>query len=151
MASKCDAAFEALLEADPVELAGRGDSDLAAHVRECERCGAVAANLLAGQEQLAEALIELRPRTDVAAALQSVHERGRRRLAWERVSRWGPVAAAAAIAAAMVLQALPAARMVPGERVPAVSQAEPLLEVPSGQNVMVFETRDRSAKVIWFN
>jgi hypothetical protein len=41
--------------------------------------------------------------------------------------------------------------MVPGEGVPAVSQAEPLLEVPSGRNVMVFETRDRSAKVIWFN
>jgi anti-sigma-K factor RskA len=151
MAIKCDAAFEALLEADPVELAGRGDSDLAAHVRECERCGAVAANLLAGQTQLAQALLELRPRTDVAAALMSLRVRGRRRLVWERVSRWGPVAAAAAIAAAMVLQALPAARMVPGESVPAVSQAEPLLEVPSGQNVMVFETRDRSAKVIWFN
>jgi len=151
MAIKCDAAFEALLEADPVEVAGRGDSELASHVRECERCGVVAANLLAGQEQLAAALTELRPRTDVTAALMSLRVQGRRRLAWERVSRWGPVAAAAAIAAAMVLQALPAARMVPGEGVPAVSQAEPLLEVPSGQNVMVFETRDRSAKVIWFN
>ncbi len=61
----------------------------------------------------------------------------------------GPVAAAAALAAAMVLHALPA-RMMEGERAPAVAQVEPLLEVPSGEKVMVFETRDRSAKVIWF-
>ncbi|MGD8697679.1 MAG: hypothetical protein PVJ43_00230 [Gemmatimonadales bacterium] len=147
----CKAAFDALLEADPAELTGRGDSELAVHVRECERCGAVAAHLLAGQERLAAALVELRPSTDVATALNTVRSRGRRRQALQRVWQWGPVAAAAAIAAAMVLQALPAARMVPGEGVPAVSQAEPLLEVPSGRNVMVFETRDRSAKVIWFN
>jgi anti-sigma factor RsiW len=151
MAISCNTAFEALLEAEPAELAGRVDSDLAVHVRECERCGAVAASLLAGQEQLAGALVELRPRTEVAEALNALRARRGRKLAWERAWRWGSVAAAAAIAAAMVLRALPTARMMPGESVPAVSQAEPLLEVPSGQNVMVFETRDRSAKVIWFN
>jgi hypothetical protein len=149
MAINCHTAFEALLEGEPAELAGRGDSELAVHVRECERCGAVAAKLLVGQEQLAGALVELRPRTDVSAALSAVHARGRSKLAWERAWRWGPVAAAAALAAAMVLQALPA-RMMEGGNVPVAEQMEPLLEAPSGENVMVFETRDRSAKVIWF-
>lgn len=151
MAIECKAAFEALLEADPAELTGRSDSELAVHVRECERCGAVAAHLLAGQERLAAALVELRPQTDVAAALNAVRGRVLRRQALQRVWQWGPVAAAAALAAAMVLQALPAARITPRETDRAVSQVEePLLEAPSGENVVVFETRDRSAKVIWF-
>ncbi|MGD8866391.1 MAG: hypothetical protein PVI01_02155 [Gemmatimonadales bacterium] len=149
MATDCDKALERLLEADPAELAGRGDSELASHVRECDRCAAVGARLLAGQEPLAAELTEWRPRTDVGSALRAVHARRGRTLHWERVWRWAPVAAAAALAAAMVLQALPS-RMVEGGRVPAVAEVEPLLEAPSGENVLVFETRDGSTKVIWF-
>lgn len=149
MATDCDKAFERLLEADPAELAGRGASELALHVRECDRCAAVGARLLAGQQQLAAALTEWRPRTEVGAALSAVRARRGRSANWERVWRWAPVAAAAVLAAAMVWRALPSG-MVEGERVPAVAEVEPLLEVPSGENVLVFETRDKSAKVIWF-
>jgi hypothetical protein len=149
MATDCNGILERLLEADPAELAGRGESDLALHVRECDRCATVAGRLLAGQEQLAAELAEWRPRSDVSAALVAVHARRGRRLAWERARRWGPVAAAAALAAAMVLQALPS-RVLEGERVPAVAEVEPLLEAPSGENVLVFENRDHSTKVIWF-
>jgi hypothetical protein len=54
------------------------------------------------------------------------------------------------VAAVMVLQSLPAARMIEGESVPAPAQMEPLVEAAAGQNVLVFETSDQSAKVIWF-
>lgn len=151
MDADCRHQLDRLLAADPAELAGRGDSDLALHVRECNRCAAVAARLLAGQEQLAASLIELRPRTEASVALAAVHARRGRKLAWESAWRWGPVAAAAALAAAMVLRALPS-RTMEGGRVPVAEiQVEPLLDAPSGENVMVFETRDRSARVIWFN
>jgi hypothetical protein len=150
MAIDCDAALERLLEANPAELAGRDDSELAVHVRGCGRCQAVAARLLAGQEQLAGALGELRPRTDVGEALSTARARRSKALKWQRVSRWGPVAAAAVVAAVMVLQSLPAARMIEGENVRAPAQMEPLVEAAAGQNVLVFETGDQSAKVIWF-
>jgi hypothetical protein len=150
MAIDCDAAFERLLEANPAELAGQDDSELAVHVRGCGRCQAVAARLLAGQEQLAGALGELRPRTDVGKALSAARAHRSKALKWQQASRWGPVAAAAAVAAVMVLQSLPAARMMEGEIVPAPAQMEPLVEAAAGQNVLVFETSDQSAKVIWF-
>lgn len=150
MAIDCAAAYERLLEANPAELAGRDDSELAVHVRECGRCQAVAARLLAGQEQLAGALGALRPRTDVGEALNAARARRSKVLRWQKASRWGPVAAAAVVAAVMVLQSLPAARMMEGENIPAPAQMEPLVEAAAGQNVLVFETSDQSAKVIWF-
>ncbi|UCC49809.1 MAG: hypothetical protein JSV41_06530 [Gemmatimonadota bacterium] len=150
MAIECKTALELLLAAEPTELAGQGDSELAAHIRECKRCGAVAARLLAGQGELAGALGELGPRTDVEEAL-SVARARRRRIGWQRRG-WrvaAPLAAAAAVAA-LFLARLPDGRM-PGEMVllPA-PRIEPAVEAPLAQNVMVFETRDRSAKVIWF-
>jgi len=142
--------LELLLAAEPAELAGQGDSELAAHVRECKRCGAVAARLLEGQEQLAGALAELGPRTDVEAAL-SVARARRRSIRWRR-GGWrvaAPLAAAAALAL-LFLARLPDGRM-PGEVVllPA-PRIESVVEAPLAQNVVVFETRDRTAKVIWF-
>lgn len=150
MAIECKTAFELLLGAEPAELAGQGDSELAAHVRECKRCGAVAARLLAGEAELAGALDELGPRTDVEEALSFVRAR-RRRIGWRR-GGWrvaAPLAAAAAVAVLLLVR-LPDGRM-PGEMVllPA-PRIEPAVEAPLAQNVMVFETRDRSAKVVWF-
>ena len=155
MAMECKSALELLLEAGPAELAGQGDSELAAHVRECERCGAVASRLLEGQEELAGALAELGPRTDVEEALSIVRAR-RRGMGWRRYG-WRlatPLAAAAVLAvlllAVLLLARLPNGRM-PGEMVQLPAPPiEPAVEVPLAQNVMVFETRDRSAKVIWF-
>jgi hypothetical protein len=49
----CTQMLERLIEADPDALAGRGSSDVAAHVRECARCGAVARQLLADTSLLA--------------------------------------------------------------------------------------------------
>jgi hypothetical protein len=150
MAMECKSALELLLEAGPAELAGQGDSELAAHVRECERCGAVAARLLEGQEGLAGALAELGPRTDVEEALSIVRAR-RRGMGWGRYGwRLAAPLAAAAVLAVLLLARLPDGRM-PGEMVQLPAPPiEPAVEAPLAQNVMVFETRDRSAKVIWF-
>ncbi len=151
MAIDCRAALERLLEADPAELAGQGDGVLATHVRDCPRCAAVAARLLAGQDELSRALDALRPATGVDAALDALRAR-RRHSAWTRWSwRWAaPLAAAAALVGVLVVRSVDTDRM-PGEIVarPAAS-FEPLVEMATTQNVMVFETRDRSAKVIWF-
>jgi hypothetical protein len=53
---RCQEAAELLLEVEPAELAGEGDSRLAEHLRGCGRCAAVGARLLAGERVLGEAL-----------------------------------------------------------------------------------------------
>ncbi|NIR45805.1 MAG: hypothetical protein GWN32_20930 [Gemmatimonadetes bacterium] len=148
----CDTALERLLEADPAELAGQGDSELAAHVRDCARCGAVAAKLLDSQERLAAALNDMGPRLGVDEALEAARARrhgrpGRWRPAW----RWAAPLAAAAAAAGIFFATQTDTSRMPGEPVtrPAPRE-EPLVEMASAQNLMVFETQDRSAKVIWF-
>ena len=151
MGISCNTAFERLLEADPVELEGRGDSELAAHVRECRRCSAVAAKLLEGQERLATELNGMSPGVAVERALAAARARRRQKPGWRRVLRWAaPLAAAAAVAGVFFLRTPDTSRM-PGEIVlRPVPRIEPLVEMPVGRNVMVFETKDESAKVIWF-
>ncbi len=150
MAINCNNAFDRLLAADPAELSGQTDSELAIHVQECARCRGVATKILAGQAQLASALGELRPAMDPAEALSVAHARWRGTRRWERAWHWGPVAAAAVLAAAMVLGSLPAGRLVEREIATGPAAAEPLVEQATSRNVLVFETRDRSSTVIWF-
>jgi hypothetical protein len=151
MAIECKTALARLLEADPAELSGQGDSELAAHLRGCERCTAVAARLLAGQAELEGALGELGPRIGVGEALGAARRR-RRRIEWRRHA-WqiaAPLAAAAAVTA-LFFARYESGRRMPGELVSLPApRIEAEVEVPAGRNVMVFETRDRSAKVIWF-
>lgn len=152
MAMRCDAALERLLEADPAELAGQGDSELATHVRDCERCGAVAAKLLDSQERLATALNDMGPRVGVDEALATIRpQRSGASARWRSAWRWAAPLAAAAAAAGIFFATQTDTSRMPGELVmrPA-PRVEPLVEMASAQNVMVFETNDRSAKVIWF-
>lgn len=150
MAVDCDTASELLLEADPAELAGRGESELAMHIRGCARCRATTASILSAQDRLAAALDELGPRTEVGEALRLLRARRQAAVRRERAWRWGPVAAAAVIALAMVLESLPAGRLTGEGAVAAPVAAEPLVEAATSASVMVFETGDRSVKVIWF-
>lgn len=151
MAISCEVALDRLLEADPAELAGRGETELTAHVRECPRCQAVAARLQEGQEELGRALSELRPRAGVEEALILARARRRRMLKWRKAWRWAaPVAGAAVLAGVFLLRSPDTGRM-PGEIVPLpVKRIEPLVDAPLAQNVMVFEREDRSVRVIWF-
>lgn len=62
----CNVILELILEADPDQLAGRGTSAVAAHVRKCDRCAIVARRILAQSELLAVAVREDAP-VDLAA------------------------------------------------------------------------------------
>jgi anti-sigma factor RsiW len=143
--------LDRLLEADSLELRGQGEGELARHVRECPRCTAVAEKLLEGQAELAARLDEFAPKTEVDAALGEM--RARRAVQERRAKRWrvvAPLAVAAALAGLFFLRPVELRHGVPGEPVTASARIEPLVEVPLAKNVMIFESRDRSVKVIWF-
>ena len=72
MAIECKTALERLLEADPAELGGEGDSELVVHLRGCERCTAVAERLLDGQQELAAELGELELEVSVLSPSRKV-------------------------------------------------------------------------------
>ena len=87
----CDDMLELMLEADPAELEGRGNSTLAGHLRDCTRCGRVAAQLLTDTRRLDKALESRRamPARPLEAAA--------------RPSLWRPIVMFGALAAAIVL------------------------------------------------
>lgn len=92
----CAQMLDLMLEADPAELAGRGHSALAGHLRECGRCRAVARQIVADTRLLESALavdVQRRPRAI---------ERATR--APSSVRRLGIAAVAAATAAIAVLR-----------------------------------------------
>lgn len=145
--------MDLLLETEPGELAGRGDSALAIHVRGCPRCQGVAAQLLAGQQELALALDEMRPRVGADAALSDALAR-RRRATWRRAAwRWvAPLATAAVLAGLLLLRSLQTGVMNGGSGTPYVFRSAPALQVeaPSGSDVMIFQVGDPAITVIWF-
>jgi len=67
----CRETIEWLLEAEPDELAGRGEGEAAEHVRSCARCRAVAERLLDAQALLA-AELTAPPRVGVEEAIEKV-------------------------------------------------------------------------------
>ncbi len=122
---------------------------LAEHVRECERCRAIARRLLAGQAELSGALDSLEPRHDVQVAMARARAAPSRRRFIP-----GPFAAlavAAALAAFWLVSKRDGVELEP-RAVTAIAQAEealPLVQAPPGKNVMVFETENPDIKVIW--
>ena len=62
----CDTRLARMLDAEPAELLGRGESPLAAHVRDCARCRAVAAALAADSTALVSAAQQLAVSSGVA-------------------------------------------------------------------------------------
>jgi len=88
----CDTMLEQMLDAEPDELLGHGDSPLAVHLRDCARCRAVAGQLVAETSALATVVAATRDSAPVAASLRGrFGRRPRLRLA-----------AAGALAAALV-------------------------------------------------
>jgi len=146
MTGTCETTRALLLEADPVELAGEGDGPLAAHLRTCVDCRAVAGRLLAVERSLAAALGESNSRrgADEAArrAIMAAHGAG-----WWRAARWVPVAAAAALALVLLRrdrQVLPPP--LPIAPAPAALEVTP----PPGRTAAVFQTGDPNIVVVWF-
>lgn len=156
---KYEEALERLLEADPDELAGLGDSPTAAHVRSCAHCADVAARLLAGQRLLAAALDGVRPRISADEAIDRVlgrtvargplHLESRRPRWRRRLAAALPLAAAAALALILLRDDAPPPAPLPVARL-AEQIGAPTLTVPAGSNAAVFKTSNPKITVIWF-
>ena len=92
---KCREALVAMLGADPPELAGRGDSPVAEHVRGCARCAAVAGRLMSESRLLASAV----------AWHESAVRSAPRRVVWRPLGAFtGTLAVAALVLAVIVVR-----------------------------------------------
>ncbi len=147
----CELAFEGMLEADPEELAGQGDSELAAHIKQCSRCGAVAAEILAGQELLANGLRRLRVDGTVEELLPEVRRVAatpRRRLL-TRVAL--PLAAAATLALLIVGDRPTVPRPEAAVQIAqAMPRPEQSVRLAPNTNAVVFKTSNPKITVVWF-
>ncbi|MDX1624496.1 MAG: hypothetical protein R3199_11015 [Gemmatimonadota bacterium] len=148
---RCDRAREAILIADPAELAGREDPALAAHLEACPRCREETSRVLEAQRELDRALSGLaarvRPGEAEGREADGTHP-GIRRLARRA---WIPAAAAAAVAAIVLLAREPAG---PPSGIDASAARRPpggfTLEPPPDRHVAVLEGTDPSVVVVWF-
>ena len=148
----CRDALRALLEAEPLELKGEGESAVAAHVRECSECRAAAEVLLTGEESLAETLRGQAPPLDVKSVLERAHSApGPGRRAW-RSAAWKSVVPLAAAAATAFLLLTRNGGMPPVAPVsePSLITTAQVLEAPEGMNVAVLETQNPAIAVVWF-
>lgn len=165
--------LERMMEAEPSELRGEGGDDLAAHLRSCPRCRAVAETFLREAETLDRALTGLgQRRAEAVPVPEPIPIRPGNRWAGERArgsdarrrTRWrwaAPLAAAAALAAALVLRSGgpvrgPAPRPPAGTGIPATAASisrpgTPLVQAPSARNVMIFKTDDPNITIIWLD
>lgn len=148
----CAEARDRLLEADPAELEGRVESELWRHVEACGDCHALADRILSAQSALDATLAAIRPRAPVEAALQRACARvatARRPRRWWTVA---PLAAAAGVAGLLLFG--DGGSDMPGETwqprpLQAVSGVD--VEAPAGQDVVVFDIKDRpDVVVVWF-
>jgi anti-sigma factor RsiW len=149
----CSEALDLLLEADPSELDGQGDSALARHLRTCPECGAAAGQILEGQRRLGESLSVARSKTPVEQALRLARVKARSR--WRRRRIWQaaiPLAAAAGMASVIVTHGgrNSALEQVWEGNSPQVERGLDLVTSP-GKDVAVFEMEDRpDIVVVWF-
>jgi anti-sigma factor RsiW len=147
----CELAFERMLEAGPEELGGRLDSELAAHITQCNRCGAVAAEILAGQEALAQGIRRIQSEGKVEELLAGVRRAAataRRRLV-TRVAL--PLAAAAALAMLIIGDR---STVPPSESAVQIAQTTPRPEqsvrLEPNTNAILFKTSNPKITVVWF-
>ncbi|MBI4546125.1 MAG: hypothetical protein HY703_13075 [Gemmatimonadetes bacterium] len=151
---KCESALDQLLEAEPAELRGEGDSDLAAHVRACPRCRAVTERLLLEQDSLGQLLTSLRPARDAEQALARTLDAARAPQLARGLRTWAalPLAAAAALAALLLLRRQDAGQLAEPLLQAAAARREPppMVAAPPGKGVIVFHTGNPDIAVIWF-
>ena len=162
--SECASFREQMLEAEPAELRGEGESPLARHVRDCPTCARAAALLLEETARL-DAFLADAPPLDVEAVLaragvatrgiatrgvaqQALPLRlGARRLQPRRW--WAPLAAAAALAGLLLFRA-PDLTRTPSPGAAARELPElPLVEASADQDVAVMPTGNPDITVVW--
>lgn len=149
--SDCASFRALLLEAEPAELRGEGESPLARHVRACSSCARAAA-LVLGETARLDALLSEAPPLDVDALLARAGVKSGRAAAPPRrfLRRlWVPAAVAAALAALLLWQAVGV--RTPPTPITAVAERTtlPLVEPIPGQDVAVMQTDDPDITVVW--
>ena len=147
----CAEAYPAILEADPSDLEGLGESDLARHIRECPRCQEMASAVLSGERALAQGLVSAVAPPDLDALLDealgpAAETKSLRFRPWRYGLTLLPVAAAAAMVALFLGSEpqLPGDPYFPPELTPGLG-----LAVPEGQNVAILATNDPDITVLW--
>ena len=149
MTMDCAAARALLLEADPAELRGEGESPLAAHLRACADCRSRAETILAGEAELDAALRTLaRP----SAEPRVIPLRPRQRWGGRTVPAAATFAAlAAAVAGLMLVRPhAPPPRGATAEQIAQLMYpAPPVARAEAGQSVAVLKTSDPGVTVVW--
>ena len=148
----CELSLERMLEADPEELEGRGDSELDVHIQGCGRCQAVAAELLAGHEMLAARILSVELDRGVEAVLPVVRRAATQRIRRRRLT-W--FALPAVIAAALVLLAIrdraPSTPLVdPPAQLAGQPPEQPTVRLAPNTNALVLETNNPKITIVWF-
>ncbi len=144
----CATAHELLLEAEPAELKGHADTELAHHLRTCARCRQRAQVILEQYSALRAALDRQEPRLDPA------DERWRRPIAAPAHHRRWPVIVPVALAASVAVLLLGRHRGLPAPAatsLPQIASSDEALDVqgPPGRTVAVFRTDNPNIVVIW--
>lgn len=164
---RCDTALDRMLEAEPSELRGVGDGELAAHIAACGRCSRIAATLLDELGALDSALAGFGKRHDADAAADAAlaavrggvgagrapgppaRDGARVGPGWRTWTRgaWVPLAAAAALAAVLLARD-DAPVDGPVRRAPGV---EPRVSVtpPEDQGAAILETANPNITIVW--
>ncbi|MCY3812910.1 MAG: hypothetical protein OXH15_14030 [Gammaproteobacteria bacterium] len=146
-----------LLRADVDELDGSGTTELAGHVRACERCGGLARSILTGYEALddtLEAAVSVRTQSIVALGGARADAGVRHRLRWRLPTPpvWAAATATTASIAAALALMLPTPqgpRLGPVWQPPASMTSAPVVSAPR-HNVAVIQTDDPDITVFWF-
>ncbi|HEU0015224.1 MAG TPA: hypothetical protein VFQ45_16150 [Longimicrobium sp.] len=144
----CTTARARLLEAEPHDLRGRGDAELAAHLAGCAACRARAEAVLAGYAELDAAL---RTMASPRHPADVIPLRARR----ARVRRWALPGAGASLAAAAVIALLlarPRAERQPETTADDIARAifprSPVAKA-EGKSVAVMHTNDPGVTLVW--
>ena len=148
----CELALERMLDADPEELEGRGDSELVAHFQRCGRCQAVAAELLAGHEMLAAQIHSVDVDRGVERVLPAVRRASIQRVRRRRLIRFALPAAAAAVLALWAIRAgAPSMPLEnPSAQLAGRARGHPTVRLAPNTNALVLETNNPKITVVWF-
>jgi anti-sigma factor RsiW len=154
----CERYRDALLEAEPDDLRGIGQTEVARHIRACPACARAGEIILETTASLNVFLGNEVPVPDLDAVLRRlkasevIPPRQAERpglVAPRRLSpRWAALAAAAAISALLLLPGRPPP--LPPLATVATMTPLPAVESAPGQTVAVFETENPDITVLWF-
>ena len=146
----CEMAHELLLEAEPAELRGEGDGELAQHLRACAGCRQQAALILAETETLRSTIQGLHPSGIEPSPVFTVAGGTAKAATQHRWRVLVPLALAAGIAAlGMVRRHDVTAPSGPPIQVATATPPALDVQVPAGQSVAVFQTANPNVVVIW--